>query len=83
MINYPVTYSCVILAMMAYLMQCYTSALSDLHAYIPSALLPNVTDLSDTIRDRLDTMASVLVRQSQALEVILANTLHSMGMSNL
>ena len=39
--------------------------------------------LSDTIRDRMDTMASVFVRQSQALEVIIANTLHTVGMTNL
>ena len=45
--------------------------------------LPNVEETTKAAEARFDTMALVLARLSQANKIILANTLHTMGMANL
>ena len=65
------------------LTQGYTNTLNDPMANAPSTQHRNINNLRENIRGRLDTIASVLVRQSQALEVILAHTLHTLEMTNL
>ena len=71
-INYSATYSHVLTPMMADLIECFQSTIIDLCAFAPPAHLPNVETLKNTTEDRLDTTASVLVRLSQANEIILA-----------